>query len=181
MATEDALVAEVLEEARRRLRAPLIVERGEALLYQVRVSNRLEITVNPKEPRRGQSAFQTDLAVFEQLDAATRLPRVVMEFKPGVSTHDLLTYNAKAVLHKQIYPYRRYGMVVSRESKVPGRAFVHGGSLDFFVAAGAFTKARLHETLAELLEKEVATSRALESVAFESRTTSVFRRAFDLA
>jgi hypothetical protein len=177
---EDALVAEVLEEALRRIRPPLVVARGEVLLYQVRVNNRLEITVDPKRPRKGQSAFQTDISVFEQLDAQTRIPRVVMEFKTRVTTHDLLTYNTKAVLHKQIYPYLRYGMVAAAESKVPGRAFVHGGAMDFFVAAGAFTKADIHDQLAALLEKEIETSRLLEAIAFESRSATSFRREFVL-
>jgi len=177
---EDVLVAEVLEEAQRRFHPPLVVARGEVLLYQVRVNNRLEITVDPKRPRKGQSAFQTDIAVFEQLDEQTRIPRVVMEFKTAVTTHDLLTYNAKAVLHKQIYPYLRYGMVASAESKVPGRAFVHGVSLDFFVAAAAFTKSGVHEPLADLLAKEIETSRLLEAIAFESRSAALFRREFVL-
>lgn len=141
---EDALVAEVFEEAQRRFHLPLVVAKGAVLLYQVRVDNRLEIAVNPKRPRKGQSAFQTDITIFEKLDEQVSIPRVVMEFKAGVTTHDLLTYNAKAVLHKQVYPYLRYGMVAAAESKVPGRAFVHGASLDFFVAAAAFTKSGVH-------------------------------------
>ena len=32
-----------------------------------------------------------------------------MEFKQGLSTHDVLTYSAKATRHKQVYPYLRYG------------------------------------------------------------------------
>jgi hypothetical protein len=177
---EDALVAEVLKEAQRRIRLPLLVTRGEVLLYQVRVDNRLEIKVDPRKPRKGRSAFQTDIAVFEQVDPAIRIPRVVMEFKTAVTTHDLLTYNAKAVLHKQIYPYLRYGMVASAELKVPGRAFVHGTALDFFVAAGAFAVADVHDRLAALLQKEVETSRVLEAVAFESRSAAMFRRDFVL-
>jgi hypothetical protein len=94
------------------------VTRGEVLLYQVRVDKRLEIKVDPKKPRKGRSAFQTDIAVFEQVDPAIRIPRVVMEFKTSVTIHDLLTYNAKAVLHKQIYPYLRYGMVASSDPRL---------------------------------------------------------------
>jgi hypothetical protein len=178
---EDALVEEVRQEAEHRLRHPLLVARGECLLYQVRVDNRLKVTVRPKQPRRGHSAFQTDLAVFERIDKTTRIPRVVMEFKTKVTTHDLLTYNAKATLHKQIYPYLRYGMVAAREAKVSGKVFVHGGALDFFVAAAAFTKTpSVHEILADLLEKEVATSRLLEGIAFEKKTAPLFRREFVL-
>ena len=32
------------------------------------------------------------------------IPRVVMEFKPRITTHDVIIYSAKARKHKQIYP-----------------------------------------------------------------------------
>ena len=89
---------------------PLSIERGKALLYQVTVNNHLKVTVEPRKPKRGQSAFQTDLCVFEEVEVLEdheriKVPRVVMEFKWGLSTHDVLIYSAKATRHKQVYPY----------------------------------------------------------------------------
>jgi hypothetical protein len=49
------------------LEPPLRVKRAANLLYQVTVNNRLEVTVSPRTPMRGQSAFQTDLCVFEEV------------------------------------------------------------------------------------------------------------------
>jgi len=84
---EDRLVGAAKQIIARFLPRSLEVERGAALLYQVKVDNRLEVTVNPRAPTRGQSAFQTDLCVFEQVSANVRIPHVVLEFKPGLSTH----------------------------------------------------------------------------------------------
>lgn len=47
---------------------PLLSRRHAPLLYQVTVNNRLEVTVDPREMSRGQSAFQTDLCVFEDVE-----------------------------------------------------------------------------------------------------------------
>ena len=99
---EDPFVATAMSAAEEVLAPPLSIQRGASLLYQVTVDNRLQIRVDPKKPMRGQSAFQTDLCVFEALDAETKIPRVVLEFKPGLSTHDVIIYSAKARKHKQI-------------------------------------------------------------------------------
>lgn len=44
-----------------------------------------------RKPRRGASAFQTDLCVFEDKSEEVTIPRVVIEFKTHISTHDVLT------------------------------------------------------------------------------------------
>ena len=106
---EDPFVEEALRAAAEILDEPLVVRRGAALLYQITVNNRLKLVVNPKRPTRGQSAFQTDLCIFEKVSEGVEIPRVVMEFKPDISTHDVLTYSTKARKHKQVYPYLRYG------------------------------------------------------------------------
>ncbi|HZZ95185.1 MAG TPA: hypothetical protein VFE23_21680 [Usitatibacter sp.] len=172
---EDPFVATAMEAAKEVLAPPLSIERGAALLYQVTVNNRLEIGVDPKKPVRGQSAFQTDLCVFETLDGDTKIPRVVLEFKPRISTHDVLSYSAKARKHKQIYPYVRYGIVIGSEEKVPGRFFTHNEALDFCVATATYKAHRLHEIIARLLRAEVQASRQLEKVAFGMAAVHVFR------
>ncbi len=50
---------------------------------------------------------------------------MVFEFKTSLTTHDVLTYSTKARRHKQIYPYLRYGLLVSTETSVPRRFFIH--------------------------------------------------------
>jgi hypothetical protein len=172
---EDPFVATAMSAAEEVLAPPLSIQRGAALLYQVTVDNRLQIKVDPKRPMRGQSAFQTDLCVFEALDETTKIPRVVLEFKPGLSTHDVIVYSAKARKHKQIYPYLRYGLVVGNEAKVPGKFFTHNEALDFCVASATYKVNRLHEIIARLLKAEVEASRRLERIAFGSDPVHIYR------
>ncbi len=172
---EDPLVATAYRIIARSLPRKLDVKRGAALLYQVKVDNRLNLTVDPKIPTRGQSAFQTDLCVFERVAANVRIPRVVLEFKPRLSTHDILTYTTKARKHKQVYPYLRYGLVASKEPRVTGKFFTHNEALDFFLAAGALSPGRFRTLLRSILKKEVAASRRLEGMAFDSSNAILYR------
>src|SRR4029453_18150750 len=74
---EHPLVAEAHAIARGALQPPLSIERGAPLLYAVTVNNALQVTVDPKKPVRGQSAFETDLCVFEQKTDDIKIPRLV--------------------------------------------------------------------------------------------------------
>ena len=89
---EDEFVGRVEKVTKRILPGGLIIRRGASLLYEVTVDHRLEIRVDPKKPSRGHAAFQTDLCVFEILSADLEIPRVVLELKPKLSTHDVPTF-----------------------------------------------------------------------------------------
>jgi hypothetical protein len=104
--------------------------------------------------------------VFEEKSNDIKLPRVVLEFKVGISTHDVLTYSAKARKHKQVYPYLRYGVVVSNEAVVPRRFFIHNEALDFFAALKKTDDAQLGHFFSRLIKREVATSQRMERIAF---------------
>ena len=171
---EDDYVEPALAAAKEVLGHPLSIVRGAALLYQVTVDNTLSLTVDPQHPKRGQSAFQTDLAVFEEVAKGVLIPRVVMEFKLSLTTHDVLTYSAKARKHKQVYPYLRYGIVVGRELAMPGRFFTHNDGLDFGVAAASF-KGNLQGLFRDWLSAEVETSRRLEAITFGKIAAHMFR------
>lgn len=172
---EHSLVAEVAETLQQRLAESLVVKRGAPLLYQVRVDTNLAVTVDPKKPVRGQSAFETDICVFEKRSADLLIPRVVLEFKTGLSTHDVLTYSAKARRHKGIYPYLRYAIVTARHSTVPGRFFTHNEALDCCLALGALQGAARLDEIAEVVRAEVSSSRQLERIAFERDRAFVYR------
>ncbi|PJK11234.1 hypothetical protein CO608_01890 [Lysobacteraceae bacterium NML08-0793] len=148
------------------------VRRGAALLYRIMVDDQLAIQANPREPKRGSSAFQTDLCVFEQRSLADNevifIPRVVLEFKTSVTTHDVLTYSTKARKHKQIYPYLRYGMVASSHKEIPGRFFSHNEALDFFAAVEGMEN-EFEGFLKELLSNELEYSKSLEKIAFDKK------------
>jgi hypothetical protein len=166
VAEESKFVDLALAAIKPILQPPLSIERGAVLLYQITVDNTLSTTVDPKSPKRGDSAFQTDLCVFESKSGDIKLPRVVLEFKAGISTHDVLTYSAKARKHKQVYPYLRYGLVVSHEAIVPHRFFIHNEALDFFGPLKNAREKDLGEFFSRLIEREVATSRRMERIAF---------------
>lgn len=175
MKTESPFVAAALEAAKEILAPPLSIVRGAPLLYQVTVDNELQLTVDPKQATRGASAFQTDLCVFEAKPSGVKIPRVVLEFKGRITTHDVLTYSAKARKHKQVYPYLRYGIVMSEEPRIPGRVFTHNEALDFALALQSFKTHRLREILASTIQDEVEASRRLESIVFGPARAYLFR------
>lgn len=173
MAEESKYLALALAAIEEALRPPLSVKRAAALLYQITVDNDLKVSVNPRKPMRGDSAFQTDLCVFEAKSAEVVLPRVVLEFKTRISTHDVITYSAKARRHKQVYPWLRYGLIASEESIIPRRFFVHNEALDFFIAAK--DRPQLRHVFEEFVLQEVETSRKLERIAFSGDKPDVYR------
>ena len=175
MAEESGFVTKAQMAAEEALQPPLSIRRGAALLYEVTVDNNLSLTVNPKHPVRGDSAFQTDLCVFDTKSDDIVIPRVVLEFKTSITTHDVLTYSAKARRHKQVYPYLRYGLVVSGEAFVPRRFFVHNDALDFFAAMANIKDTELQRFFSKLLTAEVGASRQLENITFGNLRPHLFR------
>jgi hypothetical protein len=177
MAEESPFVAIAQSVAEEILRPPLRVTRGAPLLYEITVNNSLEVMRQEqvRKPKRGASAFQTDLCIFEDITPEISIPRVVIEFKTKITTHDVLTYSSKASKHKQIYPYLRYGMLASSERVVPGRVFTHNEGLDFFASVAELGDGELKAFLASLLSSEVATSKCLEDIAFGKVKTRLFR------
>jgi hypothetical protein len=168
MAAESQFVEEAQFIAKEILPHPFHVERHAPLLYEITVSNRLEVMSQKdiQEPKRGASAFQTDLCIFEKITSEISIPRVVIEFKTKITTHDILTYNAKATKHKKIYPYLRYGILASSEKNVPGRVFTHNESLDFFASVAGLGKVEFKDFFEHLLTSEVKTSKCLEDVVY---------------
>jgi hypothetical protein len=79
-------------------------------------------------------AYQADIVVTEKNG---KVPLVVVELKcgagAGYSTHDVLTYSAKAMRHKELYPYLRYGMAVAARP-IGRKFFFTNTALDFVVA-----------------------------------------------
>jgi hypothetical protein len=113
--------------------------------------------------------------VFEDKTPDIAIPRVVIEFKTGITTHDVLTYSAKAVKHKQIYPYLRYGVLASSEKSIPGRVFTHNEGLDFFAAVADLPEREFKSFFASLLQAEIESSKRLEAIAFGTVKTRLFR------
>jgi hypothetical protein len=120
-----------------------------------------------KSPKCGSSAFQTDLCIDEEINGL-EFPRVVIEFKTKITTHDVLSYSVKAGKHKTIYSCLRYGVLASEMGSIPGRFFVHNEHLDFFIAAANhISKGELASFATKLIEKEIQISRLLEKIHFD--------------
>jgi hypothetical protein len=107
------------------------VKTGESLIYKIILDRNLEHRPNDlKNPTRGDYAFQTDILIKK-----SGLPLVVIELKnKGFSTHDIITYSNKAIRHKDIYPYIRYGYVVFGVPKIDKKFFTHNVGVDFALA-----------------------------------------------
>ena len=99
-------------------------DKGKTIEREVELGHTQEIL-------RGRGAFQVDLLVWEKIDGRI-VPRVVIEVKTGLSTHELLTYSAKAEMHKQTYPYLRYGLaLLLRKREIDPRYLEYGQLFDF--------------------------------------------------
>jgi hypothetical protein len=113
-------------------RKRLTVATGHRLPYSMHVSayNSKDDGLAVTDPVTETYGYQTDLLIAEQQEAAAQwVPRVVVEFKLGsVTTHDALTYSAKAATHKNVHPYLRYGIIIGGlDGPVPGGLDCRGG------------------------------------------------------
>lgn len=153
-----------------------LIKRKANLFYQLTLNRELELDVKDMSlPVRGASAFQTDICIFELLNGI-EFPRVVIEFKMGISSHDILTYSTKAGKHKKIYPCLRYGLLASELEFIPNRFFIHNDNLDFFIAAKNYkSEADIRPFAKRLIEKELEISRTLEQIHFDNRKFDYYR------
>ncbi len=106
---------------------------SESLLYNIQLG--LDLQLQPElekiyKPRRANYAFETDLLIKK--NEVPETPLVVIELKrDGFNTGDIITYSSKAVRHKDIYPYIRYGFVVVNKKRLDKKFFTHNVGIDF--------------------------------------------------
>jgi hypothetical protein len=107
------------------------VQCGQNLLYKIEIEATGQPThVAANVPTRGQHAFQTDILIRKG-----PTPLVAIELKSRTFlSHDVITYSAKAGNHKRIYPYLRYGFIVSRSQRLGRRFVTHNEGFDFAMA-----------------------------------------------
>jgi hypothetical protein len=182
---EDEFVAAACERVEPVLREHdprLAIGIKQSLFYGLEMSNRMNVDVGKPAAGNlwsGQPAFETDICVFDSHNAdevqlAEPMPRVVIEAKMGLSTHDILTYSTKASRHKQVYPWLRYGLVAANQSTITQKFIAHNEGFDFYLAAKDLSD-RLHEDLVKLLLEEVRASRLLERMAFARSASRQYR------
>ena len=148
------------------------------LIYWVMIDKNLEYRPrDPKNPRKdirkGEYAFQADIAVGEERSGGF-LPLVVIEVKyEGFHTHDVLAYSEKALKHKAIYPYVRYGLVDGGEDYIPLKFFVHNVGLDFAIAIKNLDDRNERQLLVNTVKEQIEVARNLLDV-FEGRKVKAF-------
>lgn len=120
-----------------------------------------------------ETSFETDMIVYEKLNNKI-IPRVIIEAKVGtVTTHDAITYSHKAMYHKNVIPYVRYGIMLgARETyPLPGRLFRHGTNFDFlFSFVDYLPSDKEINAFIEMVKKEITYSRQFEEILSNSRS-----------
>jgi hypothetical protein len=134
-----------------------------------------DLDFNPCEQQNKE--FETDLLIYEE-NQQIIIPRIVVEAKLNITTHDAITYSNKAQSHKNITPFLRYGIMASGNNSLPPRLFRHGSNFDFMIC---FKNEKLteseEESFVELLKKELSYSKQLENIFGKNKENySVFQR-----
>ena len=122
-----------------------------------------------------KTSFETDMVVYEKTNGKI-IPRVIIESKIGtVTTHDAITYSHKAMYHKNVIPFVRYGIMLGdRETyPLPGRLFRHGTNFDFLFSFVDYIPSE-KETLSfvDMIKREITYSRQFEEILSNSRSRS---------
>lgn len=153
-----------------------ICRRGKAILYTLTVDEELNVVGNPKNPKRGHGAFQTDLVIFARKNKL-EVPFIIIEIKEGVSSHDIITYSNKASRHKLVYPYLRYGLITYGENKIPKKFFKHNEGIDFFLAIRDYIndKKKLKNVLYELVKNELKIFDELQKILHDKSKLNFFQ------
>lgn len=133
--------------------------------YQVRRYGDWEL----KDDRPERRDYETDVLVYEGT-AQAWTPRMIIEAKTSINTHDAITYSQKAAEQKSVHPYLRYGMLGGNREHLPGRLLWHGTHFDFMVAWKDYEPSENErKELIDLVREEVKSSRELEKIFFDSQ------------
>ena len=120
-----------------------------------------------------KTSFETDMVVYEKQNGKI-VPRVIIESKVGtVTTHDAITYSHKAMYHKNVIPFVRYGIMLgARETyPLPGRLFRHGTNFDFLFSFVDYEPSEKEiATFIDMLKREITYSRQIEEILSNSRS-----------
>lgn len=118
-------------------------------------------------------SFETDMVIYEKKDNKI-IPRVIIESKIGiVTTHDAITYSHKAMYHKNVIPFVRYGIILGERGTypLPGRLFRHGTNFDFLFSFINYVPTENEkQKFVEMLKKEILYSRQIEEILSNSRS-----------
>ena len=118
--------------------------------------------------------YETDILIADHNSDGSWIPRVVVECKlRRISTHDALTYSAKAATHRAVHPYLRYGFLAGgrKHFAIPPRLVRHGEHFDFLLTwSGVRPSLTEWKLLVAVLKEEIKTSRKLQGILQENRS-----------
>lgn len=142
--------------------------------FRLAYSNEIVMYDGDRIPEFNQIKYETDILIFEQVDAEKWKPRIIIEAKiNSVTTHDAITYSQKAQAHKNVHPYLRYGILLGNRlnAPLPGRLFRHGQHFDFMQSWKEYYASDAEWVeLIEILLDEIKSSRTIEEILFNSRS-----------
>ena len=149
------------------------VKSNKNLLYKVTVNKNFEFEPNdPKNPKRGNYAFQTDLLITKN---DNYLPLVVIETKyGGFSTHDILTYSTKALKHKEVFPFIRYGLLVGGTDKITNKFFIHNVGFDFAFALNDISSSSDVAKLIQIIREQLKNAELILDIFKDKNQTKSF-------
>ena len=91
-----------------------------------------------------------------------KIPLLAIEVKgSNISTHDIITYSAKAGQHKILYPWLRYGIIWNSTKKpnIPFRFFKNNKNLDFAYSINEISKEKINDRIkkfySEILKNQI--------------------------
>ena len=162
----DEILAPEIQKAAKACNRNLAVAVGRRLPYAYQVGS---YTAQEPKGKPESKSYETDVLVYEGKDQAWT-PRLIIEAKTSISTHDAITYSQKAAEQKSVHPYLRYGMLLGNRERLPGRLLWHGTHFDFMVAWKDYEPSENErKELIDLVREEVKSSKKLEEIFFDSQ------------
>jgi hypothetical protein len=120
--------------------------------------------------------YETDILISDVFDDGRWIPRVIVECKlESVTTHDALTYSAKASSHRAVHPYLRYGLLAGRlaDYALPARLIRHGQQFDFMISWKEIkASAAEWKSFCSVILQEVEASRKLQLLLTDNRSAN---------
>ena len=155
--------------------SPMMEEVDSSIRIQqgVKLPYAYEIRSYSKQPVSNYLSYETDMLISESFPDGSWKPRVVVEAKiNSVTTHDAITYSEKAIKHKHVHPYLRYGIMLGNRKHypLPGRLYRNGAYFDFMLSWVKYEPSEKElDDMVNVLLAEVQASRHLEEILYTSR------------
>lgn len=120
--------------------------------------------------------YETDILISDISADGSWVPRVIVECKlENVTTHDALTYSAKASSHRAVHPYLRYGFLAGGRADyaLPARLIRHGQQFDFLISWKAMKASTAEwKSFSSLIHEEAEASRKLQLLLTDNRSAT---------